>query len=176
MDVLSAKKLNSLLKKISFGDRDALRELYISMRMPIFIYIKSIVKEHHASEDITQQVFVEIMECACKYKYGSNAKAWIFTIARNLCMDHIKRSTKETPTDDQTIEYHSRHIELVSDNTFVYEALDRLDDIERQIVVLYIYVGMKQREIAEHLDLPYIKVRSIYGYAIRKLKRLYGGE
>ena len=58
----------------------------------------------------------------------------------------------------------------------MYEALNRLKDIERQIVVLYIYAGFTQKEISKLLDIPYIKIRSMYGYAIRKLKVFYGGE
>ena len=176
LDVLSSKKINLLLQRIALGDRVALNELYVAMKMPIFLYVKTIVKKQEASEDITQQVFLEIMGSVYNYKHSTNAKAWIFTIAKNLCFDYIKKERREIATDDKNLEYYISHIEGLDKKTLVYEALNRLKDIERQIVVLYIYAGFTQKEISKLLDIPYIKIRSMYGYAIRKLKVFYGGE
>ncbi len=175
MEKLSSKRMNKLVSGIATGDRRALKELYTTAKTPLFLYVKSVVKSHEISEDITQQVFVEIMECAHKFKRDTNAKAWVFTIARNLCMDYFKKNNREVSTDDTESIFEFK-TETIKDNMFVYEALSRLDSIECQIVTLYVFGGFKQKEIAAILQLPYVSVRSKYGYAMQKLKRIYKGE
>ena len=176
MDVLSLKQINNLLFKISIGDRAALKQLYEALRMPLFMYIKTILKKQEPSEDITQQVFVEIMGSVCSFKHGTNGKAWIFSIARNLCIDYIKREKREIAVDDKTLNYNTKHLESLDEKTMVYEALNKLNDMEKQIIVLYVYAGFTQIEISKLIGIPYIKTRSMYGYAIRKLRAFYGGE
>ncbi len=170
--MLSNAILNDLLKEIINCDREALKQLYINIKMPIFLFVKSLVKKHELAEDITQQVFIEIIESVNGFKIGTNAKTWIFSIARNLSVDALKKQNREISSDDcdfKELCYENR----LNEKTLVYEALNQLDDIERQIIVLYIYCGFKQVEIAKLLNLPYIKVRSKYAYAIRKLKLFY---
>jgi DNA-directed RNA polymerase specialized sigma24 family protein len=55
----------------------------------------------------------------------------------------------------------------------VLAALQILTKQEREIVSLYVYAGFSQVEIAKELQIPYVKVRSQYGYAIKKLRAYY---
>ena len=55
----------------------------------------------------------------------------------------------------------------------VTEALKTLLPQEREIVSLFVFGGLKQTEIAEIMNLSYMKVRSKYGYAMKKLKKYY---
>jgi len=48
--------------------------------------------------------------------------------------------------------------------------------VEREIVSLYVFSGVRQTEISKMLSMDYITVRSHYAYAIRKLKRFYKGR
>jgi RNA polymerase sigma-70 factor (ECF subfamily) len=176
LDAQSRKMLNAYLLSIAKGNRESLKELYMCLKKPVYLFALSMVRQHETAEDMTQQTFLEVMKCAVNYRPNSNAKAWIFTIARNLCVDYLNKSKRETITDVEIMDSAYGASTSLTDNTVVYEALSKLSYIERQIVTLFIYSGFKQTEIAQILQLPYIKVRSMYGYAIRKLKEFYGDD
>ena len=64
-------------------------------------------------------------------------------------------------------------LEQTENALLVLEAMKTLSETEQMIVSLYLYSGLKQTEIAKVLNIPYLSVRSKYGYAIRKLKRYF---
>lgn len=62
-------------------------------------------------------------------------------------------------------------IDTLIDSITVREAIQKLTEIEKEILSLYIFAGLKQIEIAKVLQFPYVKVRSHYKYAIQKLRK-----
>jgi len=173
MPEMSRKELDRCLCGVAMGDRVCLRELYVSLKQPIYLFSLTLLRRRSDAEDIAQQTFLEIMSCAANYKPNSNPRAWIFTITRNLCMDFLKRNSRDIPTDADYFKTFCGDRFIPDEKVLVYEALDRLNHLEKQIVVLFIFAGFKQTEIARVLDISYIAVRSKYGYAIRKLKTFY---
>lgn len=167
--------LDRCLSKISRQDQFAVEELYREFKNPIYRYALMILQDSGLAEDAMQTTFLKIMSSAGSYKLGTNAKAWIFSIARNSCMDIAK---KKTPVaDDGTLssipdEYA---IDDLTESLTVQEAVEKLSMMEKQILSLYIFGGLKQTEIARVLDIPYIKVRSLYGYALVKLRKELSG-
>ena len=75
--------------------------------------------------------------------------------------------------DDGFLESFSDNgmIDSLTDSIAVKEALSKLNSTEREIVSLYAFAGLKQTEIAKVMKMPYVKVRSVYGYAIKKLRK-----
>ena len=55
-------------------------------------------------------------------------------------------------------------------------AVAKLSETEREIISLYLFGGLKQTDIARIMGMPYIKVRSLYGYALKKLRKELGGN
>ena len=163
------------IKNIAKGDRDALRMLYDDYKNPVFRFALSIVRNYQTSEDILQDTFLHVMSYASSYRPGTNPHAWIFSIARNLC----KRALLSRDKDCQNIDDLEASL-IASDRTDdilaskqAAEALSVLHEDELEIVSLYVYGELKQTEIAKVLKLPYGKVRSKYGYAMKKLKTYY---
>lgn len=174
MNRISSARVDFLLHKIYSGDKKSLSDFYSELRLPLFLFIKSMVKNHEASEDIAQQVFIEIIQSLKTYKKNTNAKVWVFSIAKNLCIDYIKSQKKEISVENEMMEYHLNKSQGFEDKMFVYEALNQLGDKEQKIIVLYIYARFTKKEISKLLGIPYDSVRSSYAYAISKLKKIYG--
>lgn len=173
---MTGKQLDLCICKIAAGDRDALRQLYNEMKDPIFLFALSLVQNHHLAEDIEEETFLNIMQSAHKYKAGTNARAWIFAIARNCCMDSMRANAKYISIDNESLDLlptDTDDFEQSENALLALEAFRVLNETERMIVSLYLYSGLKQTEIAKVMNIPYLSVRSKYGYAIAKLKHYF---
>ena len=173
---MTGKQLDLCICEIAAGNREALSQLYIEMKDPVFRFALSLVRSRQLAEDIEAETFLNIMQSVCGYKPGTNARAWIFAIARNCCMDCMKANAKFSVVDNDSLDLlptDANGLEQTENALLVLEAMKTLSETEQMIVSLYLYSGLKQTEIAKVLNIPYLSVRSKYGYAIRKLKRYF---
>jgi RNA polymerase sigma-70 factor (ECF subfamily) len=133
------------------GDMSALQFLYVRFADDVCAYVRSIVRDSHAAEDITQIVFTKLMTAIRKYeRRDAPFVAWIIRVARNVALDHIRASRQiplaEVRTSDEGGEQvgFERALSL-------REALDRLPDDQREVLVLRHIAGLSPGEIAERL-------------------------
>lgn len=172
---MTKAQMEFCIAEIAKGNKVCLKEIYDEFKTPIFRFAMSIVRNYESAQDVAQETFIGIMASSKFYTKGTNPKAWIFSIARNKSLDMLKKSQKSSCISDREWENledpKSQH--FTNDILNILEALKSLDPLERDIITLYIYGGLKQTEISSVLKIPYIKVRSKYGYAIRKLKESF---
>jgi RNA polymerase sigma-70 factor (ECF subfamily) len=133
------------------GDMSALQFLYVRFADDVCAYVRSIVRDPHAAEDITQIVFTKLMTAIRRYeRRDAPFVAWIIRVARNAALDHIRASRQiplaEVRTSDEGGEQvgFERALSL-------REALDRLPDDQREVLVLRHIAGLSPGEIAERL-------------------------
>ena len=82
------------------GDHDALRYLYVSYSHNVYGYVRSIVRDDHEAEDVTQHVFAKLMTSLVKYDdRGVPFFAWLLRLARNVAIDHL-RANRLLPTEE----------------------------------------------------------------------------
>ena len=82
------------------GDHEAFRFLYITYSQNIYGYVRSIVRDDHEAEDVTQHVFAKLMTTLVKYDdRGVPFFAWLLRMARNVAIDHL-RANRLTPTEE----------------------------------------------------------------------------
>jgi RNA polymerase sigma-70 factor (ECF subfamily) len=137
--------------RVKEGDMSALHFLYVRFADDVCAYVRSIVRDPHAAEDITQIVFTKLMDAIHKYERRDVPfAAWIIRVSRNAALDHIRSSRQiplaEVRTSDEGIEQvgFERALSL-------REALDRLPDDQREVLVLRHIAGLSPDEIAERL-------------------------
>ena len=169
-------QIDLCIKNISNGDRNAVKKLYDEFSNPIYLFALSIVKDYRLAEDVLQDTFLNIMSSAQTYRLGTNPKAWIFSLARNASLLSLKKSLykdlKSSEDFEKIISNNSMEDDL-GNSLEELESLKILRNLEREIVVLYVFAGLKQTEISKVLKIPYLTVRSQYGYALKKLKKYY---
>lgn len=171
MDNYNEIDLDRCLGKISRKDKFALEELYRAYSKPIYKYALAILRDSSLAEDAMQNVFLKIMAKSGTYKQGTNAKAWIFTVTRNVCMD-IRREALPVVDDSALLNLSDEYsIGDLTEAMAVRDAVGRLSDREREVLSLYLFGGLRQNEIAKIMGLPYVKVRSHYECAIKKLRK-----
>lgn len=173
----SQYQLDRSLRSLKQDQMSALDNIYCLMYNSVFKYVFSLIRDYHVAEDITQEVFLRVLKYRNRYRDGSNAKAWIYTIAKNLVFTKMKQQ-KEFALEDDKLTYliDSNCLLEQSDLSFVKEAFDILKYQEQQIVSLHLYGGLKHYETAKVLGIPYSQVRSTYTYALKKIAKKLGDK
>ena len=169
-------QLDSCIRRLAQGDRDSFHTLYNISKDSVFLFALSIVKNYYTAEDVLQESMLHIAASAKNYKPNTNPKAWIFSITRNICLDVLKSaSRKDIPLDEvqDSIQVNDNAYLALEATKDVMEALQVLSQQEREIISLYIFAGLRQTEIANTIQIPYVRVRSQYRYALKKLRIYY---
>ena len=134
------------------GDREAVRFLYMRYADNVYGYVRSIVKDHHEAEDVTQHVFAKLMTVLPKYEERRVPfAAWILRVARNVAVDHMRQRRAVPCEEVRELDAHDEHEEREQNSLSLREALETLPDEQRQVVVLRHLVGLTPGEIAGRL-------------------------
>jgi RNA polymerase sigma-70 factor (ECF subfamily) len=136
------------------GDQEAVRFLYMRYADNVFGYVRSIVRDHHEAEDVTQHVFAKLMTALPKYEAREVPfAAWILRVARNVALDHM-RQRRAIPCEEVR-ELDARRDasdEAQQTSITLREALENLPEDQREVLVLRHLVGLSPGEIAGRLD------------------------
>ncbi len=166
---LNDEQLEGLIAQVGTGDKWALSEIYRLTNRAIYGFSLSIVKNLHDAEDVLQEVYLKVWSAAPSYKGMSKPMAWMFTIARNLCITRLR-----APKSNDIAEYDAyEDTRLMQDDKLLVQALLKtLSEEERQIVMLHSMTGLKHREIADVMGIKPSTVLSKYSRAIKKLRKI----
>ncbi len=165
---------DSLLHRVAMGDRDALGVLYQQTHTAIYAYALSILKNDQDAQDVLHDSFLAIVKGAVNYQGRGKARAWMHTIAHNLCIQKLRdRKKTDIPPLEDWIMLPDRRKETTTEDRIVLEAcMERLSDDERCIVVLHAVSGLKHHEIAKLLGMPLSTVLSKYRRSLSKLRQM----
>jgi RNA polymerase sigma-70 factor (ECF subfamily) len=165
-----ARKTKLAVARAKEGDREALRFLYVSYSHNIYGYVRSIVRDDHEAEDVTQHVFAKLMTTIGKYDYrGVPFFAWLLRLARNVAIDHL-RANRVTPIETLPEIGPSSESDIDQVHT-VRAALAALPDEQRQVVVLRHVVGLSPGEIADRLGRTESSIHGLHHRGRRALQR-----
>ena len=175
---IQENELKKYMIDISKGNELALEQFYEKYGQLLLALIYSIVKNRESSEEALQDVLMAIVNRNADNPM-ENARGWLFKVTENISKKKVKEdklmhSESLSDYEDTLIEYDmTSNIEETVDQI---EALKILDEFEQEVLIMCVFGHMKLPYIAESLNMPYDKVRNKYDYAIRKLKRYYGGR
>jgi RNA polymerase sigma-70 factor (ECF subfamily) len=166
----AARKTRLAVTRAKEGDQDALHFLYITFAHNIYGYVRSIVRDDHEAEDVTQHVFAKLMTTIGKYEdRGVPFFAWLLRLARNVAIDHL-RANRLTPTETVIDPDRSSSTDLDQVET-VRAALGNLPDEQRQVVLLRHVVGLTPGEIADHMGRTESSIHGLHHRGRRALQR-----
>ena len=173
-----ALELERLLLQVGQGDRDAFARLYSLARGAVYALALSLLQDAHEAQDTAQDTFVKVWESAPSYRPQGSPMAWLLTITRNLARSRLRRGGRQVGLEDEEWNAIPADLPAVSpeDRQVLQEALARLGEEERRIVLLHAVTGLKHREIAQLLELPLSTVLSKYHRGLKKLRALMKGE
>lgn len=172
-----------LLKDVAeHRDRQAFAQLFehFGPRLKGFMMRKGANAE--LAEDLVQDAMIAVWNKAGMFSPGKGSvTTWIYTIARNLRIDRLRREGSRYFTDID--DYEEASDDPASDDIVigrqqdaaVTEALQVLPDDQRQVIVMAFMDDMTQAEIADKLDVPLGTVKSRMRLAYRKMASVLEG-
>src|SRR5216684_4181881 len=88
----------ALMLRVKQGDADAFTALVEKYKQPVMNVVYRMLRDATEAEDLAQVVFVQVYRSAHRYQVSSKFSTWLFTIARNLCLNEIRRRSRH-PAD-----------------------------------------------------------------------------
>ena len=138
-------------------------------------YISGKVTNPHDAEDLTSEVFLKICEKLEAYNAEkASISTWVYTIARNTVIDYFRTNKAhaeipETLSSDESIDGNLLREEALSE---LCDALEKLDERQRDIVILRYYNGLTLKEVAEKTGISYSYAKLLHNNALSELKAL----
>ena len=155
------RDLDNLLVHVARGDSDAFEAVYDRLVGPVYGVIRRVLKDPSQSEEVTQEVLLEVWRTATRFDPAiGGAATWVMTIAHRRAIDRVRSITAAAGREQRTAEVHTPHDEVAEaveaslDRERVRRCLDGLTDLQRESVTLAYYAGHTYREVAELLDVP----------------------
>ena len=163
------------------GDRDSYGKIYGIFYKRIYRYCHFNTRDRELSQDICQETFVRAWKALPTFsiKKGGSLQAFLFRIARNLIIDNSRK--KKTASIDNyenlaSNEDLAENIDRGDENRKLKEAMTKLTEQERQIVVLHYFEEMSGAEIAKVVGIREGALRVRTHRIIKKLKDLMEGK
>lgn len=141
-------------------------------------FAATLTRDTEAAKDLFQETLYRALANKEKYNVGTNIKAWLYTIMRNIFINNYRRRSKQNTILDSTpndflinLNQASTSNEAISKINMkeVHEAIFSLPDIFKNPFLLY-YDGFKYHEIADMLNEPLGTIKSRIHFARKLLK------
>ncbi len=166
----------SLMLAVRDGDVEKLGILFERYHALLFNFLLRLTGSRHMSEDLVQEVFVRLLKYRHTYRGESQFTTWMFQIARNARIDYFRKS----PRDEVGIEEELRErvsllptpVEQAEQNEeirIILDALAKLPEERREVLLMRGFMGLKFEEIADTLK---CSVNTIKGRAFRAIREL----
>lgn len=176
----------ALLQRVAGGDRQGLEELYDKFSNVLFTVAFRVLNDQQATEDVLQDVFIQIWEKAPLYD-SSRGKplTWAITLTRNKAIDQLRSIQRRSRlADNAEREYRALEsfdgpsaFELVASGEsgrLVREALRTLSPENQEVIELAFFSSLTQAEIADRLQQPLGTVKARIRRALMKLRDILG--
>ena len=173
------------------GNARAFEELVLRHRTPVYHFILRLTGHPARAEDVLQETWLKVVRGAQNYQPRARFTTWVYTIARNLCVDSARKESYrraeslDAPIDSE--DAHGRSLgEQVADEEgvspergahnrrlqpLIEAALRALPAEQREVFLLREYSGIPFREIAEVTGVSENTVKSRMRYALQGLRR-----
>src|SRR5262249_19446098 len=178
-----------LMLRYQKGDVRAFEILLGRHRRPIFNFILRYVGDPAQAEDLLQETFLRVIKGSEAYQRQAKFTTWMYTIARNLCVDasrrgkHRKAYSLDVPMDGESKD-GATLLDVVADKAAgtdgkvlskelhgsLQSAMGKLSDDQREVFLMREFLDMPFREIADVVGCPENTVKSRMRYALEKLR------
>jgi len=179
------RKDSELVRESLQGKEKAFGELVDRYRARIFSFILRMVKNHEEANDVAQEVFVKLYRSLDTYDPSRNFSSWLFKIAQNMAIDHLRKQrtdivSLDEPMETETSEYRiqvassnlspDRELEGLEVGEALEVAIEELEPSYRSAILLRHVEGRSYDEIADILELPLGTVKT-YIFRARRMLR-----
>jgi RNA polymerase sigma-70 factor (ECF subfamily) len=172
------------------GDAKAFEKLLARHKKPVFNFCVRMLQDAAAAEDALQEVFIRVVKSAKSWEQQAKFTTWLYTIARNHCIDAIRKASyRKTASLDQSLNGSEDDGATLGDRMAdeegispdrgaesnrvrgkIARAIGSLSDEQREVFVMREYAGMPFKDIASVVGVPENTVKSRMRYALEHLR------
>ena len=140
----------------------------------LFRFVVKSIKDAHKAEDIVQDSYEKLWKNVENVD-GNKVKSYLFTTAYHTMIDRIRKEKRSSFTEDLNLQEESHENNYSDLNEVLKEAVDRLPEIQRMVLLLRDYEGYSYKEIGELTKLTESQVK-VYIYRARVFLKKYIGK
>lgn len=180
-----------LLRRFSDGDAEAFELLMSRYERPLYNFILRSVRRRDLADELLQDVFMKVVQRSADFKGSSKLSTWLYTIARNLCIDHSRKmvfrrhKSLDSPSRPGEDEEGPTLLDRTADGSLgadrqaiandlsvrITAAVEDLPEEQREVFLMRQLQGMAFKDIAEVIGVPENTVKSRMRYALERLQR-----
>ncbi len=168
----------ALMLRAKRGDRAAFAELVEKYKQPVMNFVFRSLRDEIEAEDLAQTVFLQAWKSRRRYRQTAKFSTWLFTIARNLCLNEIRRRSRHPAEsieeshaehEDQPRQQYEDKSQTAPPDKLLHgelaqkieEALAGLPENQRTAILLCRQDELSYEEIAEVLDCSLSATKSL---------------
>ncbi|MEL6610760.1 MAG: RNA polymerase sigma factor [Bacteroidota bacterium] len=166
----------ALIEAFQKGDEFAFVSLYNRYKAPVYGFCAKLLLDREAAEDVMQETFLRVYENRDRLLNAGAFRSWLFTIARNQCLNHLRTRGRTRPFPEHAPEPPApsretpfRHLLKAEQVDLVNRFLGELSPEYREVIVLREYQNLSYDEIAAVTRNTVSSVKSRLFKARRKL-------
>ncbi len=155
-----------------FVNSHTLEKYFRWMYRPLCLYALNITESYEDSEDIVQQIFVELLEKAVAGSLEvEDMKGYLYTVVRNRAVKYAKKNQEKVSVESAMYLTDENALSIsVEEEALVWDWIDALPTERRNIFLMAKQQGMKYKEIAIQLDISVKTVEGQMGKALKALR------
>jgi RNA polymerase sigma-70 factor (ECF subfamily) len=167
------------MEEVKSGRVEKLAILFERHHVMLFNFFLRLTGNRSSSEDLVQDVFFRILKYRESYQGQSKFTFWMYRIARNAHIDHLRKRKEELPLEEEwegvsdTTTAPTDRLERDEEITLLNRALARMSPRKKEILLLSRFQDMKCREIAELLQCCVGTVKTSIHRAVKELSQNY---
>ena len=154
---------DALLQRVARGDDAAFPQLYDLVVRPVFGLVQRVVRDPAQSEEVVQEVMVELWRTATRYSPDrGSAMTWVLTLAHRRAVDRVRSAQSATEREDRVatrsvprpFDEVADQVTMRMEHEQVRRCLSTLTELQRESITLAYYGGRTYREVGELLHTP----------------------
>ena len=158
------------------GDESALVELIRDYRDGLMLYLNGIVSDLSVAEELTEDTFLKLVLKKPRFSARCSFKTWLYTIGRNLALDHLKRSRRSTvrledcpEISDEECDLERQYIQQ-EDQIMLHHAMKKLKPEYRQVLWLVYFEGFRCAQVGKIMGKSEATTQTLVSRARKALK------
>lgn len=148
-------------------------EIYAEYHQKVSAYVRGKVQDLHQAEDLVSAVFLKVVQGLDGYDPAkASVSTWVYTITRNTVTDYFRTRRAVVALEDYMLD-QSDDVPNEEALDILADALLRLKENERDLIVLHYYKGYTLKAAAEMMGMSYINAKVVHKKALTGLRAFY---
>lgn len=163
-----------MIKIYENADTARQERIYIEFKDKVARYVRRKIGNEHDSEDVVSDVFVKVFNGLSDFDENkASLSTWIYTITRNAVIDYFRASKRLCELPEELCSEDDTEQNIIKTEMLerLADALERLNERERDIIVLHYYSGRTLKDIAQIMSISYSYIKLLHLNALKELRK-----